>query len=93
MSTVTFSSEKSSKSVHGDLFILPTVKQSKVKERSNFKQPQLSKVTKSRLSLVRHQKVSIVNSLSDVQLRVKGLRKVKFQTILNDIRMKVHLCW
>ena len=36
-----------SKIVHGDLFVRPTVKMSKVKERSNFKQAQLAKVAVS----------------------------------------------
>ena len=35
------------KSVHGDLFVRPTIKGSKVKERSNYKMCQMTKVKRS----------------------------------------------
>ena len=68
--------DEDGKSVHGDLFVRPTIKGSKVKERSNYKMcPNDKSKTVNVLVLDKDAKVTTVISLPDLQLRGQRSKK------------------
>ena len=73
------------KSVHGDLFVGPTVRGQKVKERSNYKHAQMTNITVSMYwPWTKIQKCPRWPLRLTYGYGVKGQRKVKLQTCSND---------